>query len=134
MICSNIEDQRKRKYAGGTSEPARDGKWHNWLHIIFASLLYVLANLVDYFFTLYGIAKNVSQEANPVVQGYMDVFGVGRGLAICKLLMGAIIILGVIAIRLAYRRRGSEVRVELLLYAGSFMTLLGGSLWLTRLL
>ena len=134
MICVNIEDQRKQKYAGGTLGPARDGRWHNWAHIIFASLVYILANLADYLFTLYGIANNLSQEANPVVQGYMDVFGVGRGLAICKFLMGAIIILGVIATRLAYRKRGSEIRVELLLYAGSFITLLGGSLWLTRLL
>ena len=134
MICSNIENQSKQKHLGDALKPARSGSCRAWFHIVLASLVYVLANLADYLFTLHGIANNVSQEANPVVQGYMDVFGVGRGLAICKLLMGAIIILGVIATRLAYRKRGSEIRVELLLYVGSFMTLLGGSLWLTHLL
>ena len=132
MICLNIGGQRKRGYLGNTLKLARDSKWRSWFHVALASLVYILAHIADYSFTVYGIANSETQEANPIIKGYMDIFGIGPGLAICKSLMCAIIILGVIATRIAYRRKGSEFRVEFLLYLGSFVTLLGGALWLTR--
>ena len=106
---------------------------YHWGHIVFASLAYITAHIVDYFLTVYGITANLSQEANPVVRGYMEIFGVGRGLAICKSLMCTIIIFGAIAVHLACREKGNKIRVEFILYAGSLMTLLGGALWLTKL-
>ncbi len=133
MIYLDTESRRKREYPSSDLKSAGDGKWHCWLHVALASLAYILANIADYLFTVYGIANNASQEANPVVQGYIDIFGVGSGLAICKSLICAIIIFSVIVTRLAYRRKGSEIRVEFVLYAGSIMTLFGGALWLTKL-
>ena len=106
---------------------------YHWVHIMSASLAYIAAHIIDYLLTVYGITANLSQEANPVVQGYMEIFGVGRGLAICKSLMCTIIIFAVIVVHLACREKGNKIRVELFLYAGSLMTLLGGVLWLTRL-
>jgi len=110
-----------------------DNWWHDWFHIIMASLAYILANVADYFFTVYGLTKRLSKEANPVMHGYIDIFGITSGVVICKVLMCTIIILGVIVTRLAYRRKGIEIRVEFVLYAGALMTLLGGALWLTRI-
>ena len=106
---------------------------HHWFHIMSASLAYIIAHIADYFLTIYGVTANLSQEANPVVRGYMEIFGPGRGLAICKSLMCTIIILGAITVHLTCRKKGNKIRVEFVLYAGSLMTFLGGALWLTRL-
>ncbi len=110
-----------------------DSWWHYWFHTIMASLAYILAHIADYFFTVFGILKKLSQEANPVVQGYIEAFGLFSGIVICKVLMCTIIILGVIVTRLAYRAKGVEFRVEFVLYLGAFMTFFGGALWLIRL-
>ncbi|MFC1718675.1 DUF5658 family protein [Candidatus Poribacteria bacterium] len=104
-----------------------------WFQIMAASLAYIVAHVFDYLFTVHGIAVNAAQEANPVVQGYMDCFGVGKGLVICKSLMSIIIIFGVIVTHLAYTKRGNKIRVEYILYAGALLTFLGGALWLTKL-
>jgi hypothetical protein len=133
MTCLNIEGRRKRGYLGNALRLARDSKWRHWFHIALASLIYILAHIADYSFTVYGIANSEVQEANPIVRGYMNTFGIRPGLAICKSFMCAIIILGVIATRIGYRRKGTEFRVEFFLYLGSFITLLGGVLWLTKL-
>lgn len=122
-----------RKYMSNALALTGNKESRHWLHIALGSLAYIVAQIMDYFFTAYGIANNLSQEANPIVQGYMDVFGVGKGLAVCKSLMCAIIIYGVIIAHLACRQKGRKLRVEFVLYAGAFMTLLGGSLWLTKL-
>ena len=118
MILPKIRARRKKRCC--------------WFHIIAASLAYVAAHVIDCILTAHGIAVNASVEANPVVQGYMDYFGVGKGLVICKSLMGTIIISGIIVSHLAYEKRGKRIRVEYILYAGALFTLLGGSLWLTR--
>lgn len=118
MILSKIKARRTKKCC--------------WFHIIAASLAYIVAHVIDCILTAHGIATNASVEANPIVQGYMDYFGVGKGLIICKSFMGAIIILGVIVSHLAYQKRGKRIRVEYILYAGALFTFLGGSLWLTK--
>ncbi len=106
---------------------------HRWFQIMAASLAYIAAHVVDYLLTVHGIAVSASQEANPIVRGYMDYFGVGKGLMICKSLMSAVIILGVIATHIAYTKRGNKFRVEYILYAGAILTFSGGALWLTKL-
>ena len=105
---------------------------YRWLQILTASLVYIAAHVFDYFLTVYGIGANASQEANSVVQGYMDYFGVEKGLMICKSLMSTIIIFGVVLAHLAYNGKGHKIKVEYILYAGSLFTFLGGALWLTR--
>ena len=94
-----------------------------------ASLVYVAAHVIDYLFTVRGIAVGAFREGNPVIQGYMDCFGVGKGLVICKLLMGVVIILGVIVTHLAYEQRGIRFKIEYVLYGGAILTFLGGVLW-----
>ena len=104
-----------------------------WFQIVAASMLYIAAHVFDYLFTVHGIAVNAAQEANPIVQGYMDCFGVGRGLLICKSLMSVIIIFGVVVTHLAYVKKGNKIRVEYILYGGAFLTFLGGAMWITKL-
>jgi hypothetical protein len=105
---------------------------YRWFQIITAILVYITAHIVDYFLTVYGIVTKTSQEANPVVQGYIDHFGVEKGLMICKSLMSIVIILGVIFAHLAYGGKQDKVKVEYILYVGSLFTFLGGVLWLIR--
>ena len=114
------------------TERLRSSSQCRWFQIMVASLAYIAAHVTDYLFTVHGIAIDASQEANPVVRGYMDCFGVGKGLMICKSLMSAVIILGVIVTHLAYIKKGNKVKVEYVLYAGAFFTFLGGVLWLTK--
>ena len=104
-----------------------------WFQIMAASLVYMTAHVVDYLFTVHGIAVNASQEANPLVKVYMDYFGVERGLMICKSLMSTIIIFGVIVTHIACSKEGNKIRVEYVLYGGAILTLLGGALWLFKL-
>ena len=125
--------RKGQKYVNDVVATSSIVERNHWVHIMSASLAYIIAHIIDYFLTVYGITANLSQEANPVVRGYMEIFGVGRGLAICKSLMCTIIILGAIVAHLACREKGNKIRVEFILYAGSLMTLLGGALWLTRL-
>jgi hypothetical protein len=114
-------------------EPQKKGIRCRWMHIIIAILVYIAAHIVDGLFTVRGVAIDATMEANPVLQIYMDCFGVGKGLLICKSLMGAVVIPGMIVAHMAYEKRRSKFRVEYILYAGSFLTFLGGALWITKL-
>ncbi len=104
-----------------------------WLQMILASLVFILANAIDYTFTLYGLMYTNVREANPIIQGYMDVFGMKQGLLLYKSLMAGIIIAGVIVFDRACKAKGIRFRSEYLLYAGSLLTAFAGALWLIHL-
>jgi len=108
----------------------KNSKWYRWLELATASTVYILANIFDYHFTVYGITNTGYREANPIVKGYMTLFGLTEGLFIYKVLMASMTILAVITIDLVYRKKNVKFRSEYLLYAGAFLTALGGSLWL----
>ena len=107
----------------------KDNIWLRWLQIAVASMLYILANALDYHFTLNGIMYTDHREANPIVQSYMDLFGVQQGLLICKTLMVAMIILAVIAVDLVCRKKNIRFRPAYILYIGAILTTFAGSLW-----
>lgn len=109
----------------------RNRSW--WLQIIMACLAYIVANIIDYQLTIYGIANTVYCEANPIAQGYMDLFGIQRGLLFYKAPMMGLIILAVIIIDAMYRNKKIRFRPVYILYAGALLTTLGGSLWLVKL-
>ena len=97
-----------------------------------AGLIYIAANAVDYHLTVYGIMNTAYREANPIVRGYMDLFGLTEGLMIYKVLMVGMIILAVVTVDLFYRSKSVRFRAEYILYAGALMTTLGGTLWLVQ--
>jgi lysylphosphatidylglycerol synthetase-like protein (DUF2156 family) len=103
-----------------------------WLQMILASLIFIVANAIDYTFTLYGLMYTNVREANPIIQGYMDIFGMKQGLLLYKSLMVGVIILGVIVFDRACKAKGIRFRSEYLLYAGAFLTAFAGALWLTQ--
>lgn len=103
-----------------------------WLQIIVACLAYIAANIIDYYLTIYGITNTVYREANPIVQGYMDLFGLQRGLLFYKVPMMGMIILAVIIIDVMYKNKKNRFRPVYILYAGALLTTLGGSLWLVK--
>lgn len=113
-------------------EAEKTGNSRYLMQMILASLVFILANAIDYTFTLYGLMYTNVREANPVIQGYMDIFGMKQGLLIYKSLMVGIIILGVIVFDRACKAKGIRFRSEYLLYAGAFLTVFAGALWLTQ--
>lgn len=102
---------------------------HN-LEFVIASLTYILAHMIDYLFTVPGIKSAATVEGNPVIQGYIDIFGVENGIMFSKLLICVGVIFGTKAISLAYKNRKTRIRAEPILYGGAILTALGGSLWL----
>jgi len=109
----------------------RNRSW--WLQIIVACLAYIAANIIDYHLTIYGITNTVYREANPIVRGYMDLFGLQRGLLFYKAPMIGMIILAVIIVDTIYRKKKARFKPVYILYAGALLTALGGSLWLVKL-
>jgi hypothetical protein len=115
------------------NEAEKTGNSRYWVQMILASLVFIVANAIDYTFTLYGLMYTNVREANPVIQGYMDVFGLKQGLLIYKSLMVGIIVLGVIVFDRACKAKGIRFRSEYLLYGGSILTAFAGLLWLIHL-
>ena len=103
--------------------------WLRWLQIAMAGMIYIVANAIDYHFTVYGIMYTNHSEANPIVQGYMDIFGMKQGLLLCKALMVVMINLAVIAADLVCRKRSIKFRPAYILYVGAILTTFAGCLW-----
>lgn len=122
----------RRLYSKNDLKTNKSKNRRRWLQLITAGLTYILANVIDYRLTMYGAANTTYREANPIVREYMSVFGMIEGLMIYKTLMVSAIIFAVIMVDLFYRSKNIRFRSEYILYAGSIMTTLGGSLWLAR--
>ena len=105
----------------------------NSLEFILASLTYIAAHVIDYFFTVWGIKRSLTVEGNPIIQGYIDIFGVENGLALSKTFICAGVLFGAAAISLAYKKRQTKFKVEPVLYGGAILTALGGISWLCYL-
>ncbi len=101
----------------------------NNLGFSLASLAYITAHILDYFFTLHGLENTAFTEGNPIIQGYMDHFGVENGLLSYKLLICVALIVGMKAVDIIGKQRKRRFRVELILYGGAILTTLGGALW-----
>jgi hypothetical protein len=99
------------------------------LGFILASLTYILAHILDYHFTVRGLRTTVFTEGNPIIQGYIDHFGIESGLVGYKLLICIALIFGMKAIDLARKEKKTRFRVEPILYVGAILTIFGGSLW-----
>ena len=97
---------------------------------ILASLIYILAHILDYRFTVCGIRSTAFVEGNPIIQGYIDYFGIENGLMGYKLLICIALLFGMKAIDLARREKKTRFRPEPVLYVGAILTMFGGSLWL----
>ena len=117
-----------------TLERSEEEDRQRWLRIAVASLTFVLANLIDYRLTIYGLTYTRLREANPVIQGYMDLFGMTRGLLLYKGLMVSMIILASVTLDLAYRNKGFKHIPEYILYPGAILTTAASSLWLVPVL
>ena len=123
---------RRRSYLIGGLTIKKGSNLERWLHLAIASIVYILANIVDYYFTVYGMINTTYREGNSIIRAYMTLFGPANGLLIYKALMVGMIILSVIGIDLVYRKKGikfKRFRPEYILYVGAFLTVLGGALW-----
>jgi len=103
-----------------------------WPRIALACSVYGLANVFDYIMTVNGIMAKKSPEGNPLIQKYIDHFGLLSGVLIHKLVMFAIVVSGVILISLRYNddERENSLLPESLLYWGSAITFVAVALWL----
>jgi hypothetical protein len=100
------------------------------LRIIVACLVFVAANAIDYLMTVSGIINSKFQEGNPVIQGYIDHFGLYNGVLIYKLLICNFILLGMLILKFKYKKEARKFKPEYILYFGSIFMLFGGMLWL----
>lgn len=98
-------------------------------NFILASLVYVTAHVIDFLFTVPGVKHTMFEEGNPIIQGYIDLFGLEYGILSYKLLVCAAVILGMKAVDLACEERKVRLRPEYILYGGALLTTLGGALW-----
>ena len=94
-----------------------------------ASLIYIAAHILDYLFTLRGLRTTSFAEGNPIIQAYMDHFGVESGLLSYKALICIALIVGMKAVDLVDKERKKRFRVEFILYGGAILTAFGGALW-----
>ena len=94
-----------------------------------ASLMYIAAHILDYFFTVQGLETTTFTEGNPIIQVYMDQFGVKAGLISYKLLICIALIVGMKAVDLICKQRKRRFRAEIILYGGAILTTFGGALW-----
>lgn len=106
-----------------------------WLRIIVACIIYTMANVFDYFMTVYGIIiRGKEQEANPIIKSYMSYFGLQNGILIYKLLMCILIIIAVIVLDFIYNKKSKKPKPLYLslylLYIGSILAILAGFSWL----
>jgi hypothetical protein len=105
----------------------------SWGRLAIACITYVLANVFDCIMTVEGITTGRHQEGNPIVQYYINYFGLEHGLLFYKSLMCILIILAAIILDFAYNKKARSsrpLRLPLyLLYFGAFATLLGGLSW-----
>jgi len=102
-----------------------------WPRIIFACFIYIISNAYDYYMTVTGIINGRSQEGNPIIQQYIDFFGLHNGILFYKLIMCSIIIFCVMIFSLIYEYEEKKRLIpEYILYSGSIMTLIAVVMWL----
>ena len=100
------------------------------LDFIMASLAYIAANVIDYLLTIPGVENDVFREGNPILLGYIELFGAGRGILLCKLLACIGVISAMRVIDLARKENKTRLRAEYILYGGAILMTLSGCLWL----
>ncbi len=100
------------------------------LDFIMASLTYIAANAIDYLFTVPGVKSDPLREGNPLIRGYIDLFGAEYGVLVCKLLLCIGVISAMRVIDLAHREKRTWLRAEYILYGGAILMTLSGLLWL----
>jgi hypothetical protein len=103
-----------------------------WSRIILACSVFFLANILDYGVTVYGIINRKSQEGNPIIQKYIDYFGLEKGVLFHKLIIFNIIMFCVILLGFLYEREESKKLIpEYILYWGSLTTFIAVAIWLS---
>lgn len=100
------------------------------LDFTMASLAYIAANIIDYLLTISGVENDAFREGNPLLREYIELFGAGRGILICKLLACIGVICAMRVIDLAYKENKIRLRAEYILYGGAILMTLSGCLWL----
>ena len=100
------------------------------MSFIIARLVYIVANVVDYLFTISGVAENPLREGNPIIQGYITHFGAVYGILLCKALACIGVLFAMKVIHIGYKENRTRVRAEYILYGGAILMTLGGCMWL----
>lgn len=101
-----------------------------WPRIAVACSVYFLVNVFDYIMTINGILSQKSEEGNPIIQKYIDYYGLLKGVLFHKFIMCGMVILGVIifSLRIKYDEKNNLIS-ENILYWGSVLTLIAVAMW-----
>jgi CheY-like chemotaxis protein len=102
-----------------------------WPRIILACLIYLIVNAYDYYMTISGILARKAREGNPIVQTYIDYFGLHNGVLIYKIIICSLITLSVLIFSFIYEYEESKrLLPEYILYGGSIVTLFAVAMWI----
>lgn len=113
------------------SASAKSPQLHLDWEIVVAFLTYAAASASDCLVTLTGLLDRQVRELNPVLNGYIEHFGVAYGLVLPKALIGATVILAsTLYIHSMHRAHRTRVRAEYILYGGALFTALAPLHWL----
>lgn len=77
-------------------------RWYRIVLLALAVVLYVVANMLDYSYTVRGIASGISTEGNPVAQKFIEQFGLEKGLLLFKTIFLVFIISCTITLEIKY--------------------------------
>jgi len=114
-----------------TNDDVKIEKPKYWSRIILACLIYLIVNAYDYFMTVSGILAHKAQEGNPIIQIFIDHFGLHNGVLIYKIIICSFITLGVLFFSFVYEyEEQKRLLPEYILYGGSIVTLFAVAMWI----
>jgi len=99
-----------------------------WLILI--SILYLLANVVDFILTKQGLARGLNVESSPIVLSYYEPWGL-KGIILLKGLMVVVVCTEFALVKIQCIKKGrKKYTAEILLFVAAILTTTGGLLWL----
>ncbi|MFC1752913.1 hypothetical protein ACFL96_05900 [Thermoproteota archaeon] len=97
---------------------------------LIASGTYIMASAADYLATVRGIDMNKIVEVNPIINDYINQFGVEHGVLIPKVIIGAGVLLGLKCVDSKLKDKEVKVKAKHILYGGALLTALTGTSWM----
>ncbi len=109
-------------------------RWYRIILLAVTVMLYIVANVADYHYTVYGIENGIAEEGNSVAQNFIDIFGLAKGLSFYKILLVTLILIGAILSDLEYCQKNKYLFPNniacLLLCLGTATTLIAVKMWI----
>ncbi len=112
-------------------------RWYRITLLFLAVILYMVANVIDYCYTINGVSAGISSEGNPVAQDFIKLFGLKKGLQLFKILLVISVIIGASLFEIGYCQKKKRIAPTTIscwiLGIGAVLTLLAVGMWIKLL-